>query len=149
VKHYVKQTTATQMEISMGCTATCFAIPIDIGNATGEERSVWLKLCLRTKWDKSNVPGFTLLIYDNICNQYIILDCTHSVGKCHKSRFLKLSYSWAFEKKNWYALKLHPRYTRERAVSQEISLRRFTTDVWVGPQNNSYEICSERRDTKH
>jgi hypothetical protein len=26
-----------------------------------------------------------------MCNQYFILECTHSTGKCHKSRFLKVT----------------------------------------------------------
>jgi hypothetical protein len=46
----------------------------------------------------------------------------------------------SLRKKNRYAWKLHLLYTKEHAMSQEVSLGRPTKDAWVGPQSSSYEV---------
>jgi len=52
-------------------------------------------------------------------------------------------------KQKGYAWKLHLLYTRDYAMSQEVSLRHLTKDFWVGLQSSSYEVCSDERVIKH
>ena len=102
-------------------------------------------------WEQNKIKvviGFTFLIYGNICKQYFISYCTHSVGKCHESRFLKLTKLFRSLRKNIYVSKIHLLYAWEHVMSQEVSLRRLTKDAWVGPQSSSYEVCSERNGTE-
>jgi hypothetical protein len=68
-----------------------------------------------------------------------MLHTYQQLGKMRSCRYCRV-----FKKKNRCAWKLRLLYTREHAISQEVSLRRHTKDAWVGRQRSSYEVCSER-----